>query len=104
MRINVETDADAEKYLVSANASRSDLSIDRFKGWKCIDRSFFNSACFRRWLYSKKQAKEMYDVLIIGAGFCGACSFGIYGSCEGLKTLPLRVAIPGGASEQQCTH
>ncbi len=43
----------------------------------------------------QKASKEMYDVLIIGAGPAGLAA-SVYGSCEGLKTLLLERSNPGG--------
>src|SRR6185295_8903295 len=43
----------------------------------------------------QKATKEMYDVLIIGAGPAGLAA-SVYGSCEGLKTLLIEKSNPGG--------
>jgi thioredoxin reductase (NADPH) len=43
----------------------------------------------------QKATKEMYDVLIIGAGPAGLAA-SVYGSCEGLKTLLIERSNPGG--------
>jgi thioredoxin reductase (NADPH) len=43
----------------------------------------------------QKPSSEMYDVLIIGAGPAGLAA-SVYGSCEGLKTLLIEKANPGG--------
>jgi thioredoxin reductase (NADPH) len=43
----------------------------------------------------QQAAREMYDVLIIGAGPAGLAA-SVYGSCEGLKTLLVEKANPGG--------
>jgi thioredoxin reductase (NADPH) len=43
----------------------------------------------------QKASKEMYDVLIIGAGPAGLAA-SVYGSAEGLKTLLIEKSNPGG--------
>jgi thioredoxin reductase (NADPH) len=43
----------------------------------------------------QKATKEIYDVLIIGAGPAGLAA-SVYGSCEGLKTLLIERSNPGG--------
>jgi thioredoxin reductase (NADPH) len=43
----------------------------------------------------QKANKEMYDVLIIGAGPSGLAA-SVYGSCEGLKTILIEERNPGG--------
>ena len=67
--INVETDADAEKYLVSANASRSDLPLIVLKDGNALTDPSLTALASAVGLQQK--AREMYDVLIIGAGPVG---------------------------------
>ena len=43
----------------------------------------------------QKASKQLYDVLIIGAGPAGLAA-SVYGSCEGLKTILLERSNPGG--------
>lgn len=92
--MDVENDAEAEKYLVSANVSKSHLPLVIFK-----DGSFVNDPSLpelaERVGLQQKASKEMYDVLIIGAGPAGLAA-SLYGSCEGLKTLLIERSNPGG--------
>ncbi len=92
--MDVENDEEAEKYLTSANVSRSDLPLVVLK-----DGSFINDPSLtvlaERVGLQQKATKEMYDVLIIGAGPAGLAA-SVYGSCEGLKTLLIERSNPGG--------
>lgn len=92
--MNIETDADAEKYLLSANASKSELPLIVLKdGTTLTDPSL--TALASAVGLQQKASKEMYDVLIIGAGPAGLAA-SVYGSCEGLKTLLIESSNPGG--------
>ena len=92
--MDVETDAEAEKYLVSANASKSSLPLAVLKdGAVLIDPALSDLAAGIG--LHQKASKEMYDVLIIGAGPAGLAA-SVYGSCEGLKTLLIEKSNPGG--------
>src|SRR5450432_3921895 len=92
--MDIENDAEAEKYLVSANVSRSGLPLVIFK-----DGSFMNDPLLPALAaglgLQQKATKEMYDVLIIGAGPAGLAA-SVYGSCEGLKTILIERSNPGG--------
>ena len=92
--MDIENDAEAEKYLISANVSKSDLPLVILK-----DGSFVNDPSLpdlaERVGLQQKATKEMYDVLIIGAGPAGLAA-SVYGSCEGLKTLLIERSNPGG--------
>ncbi len=92
--MDIENDAEAEKYLVSANVTRSELPMVILK-----DGSFINDPSLpdlaERVGLQQKASKEMYDVLIIGAGPAGLAA-SVYGSCEGLKTLLIERSNPGG--------
>ena len=92
--MDIENDPEAKKYLVSANVSKSDLPLVIFK-----DGSFINDPSLpdlaERVGLQQKATKEMYDVLIIGAGPAGLAA-SVYGSCEGLKTLLIERSNPGG--------
>ncbi|MBD0365324.1 MAG: FAD-dependent oxidoreductase [Flavisolibacter sp.] len=92
--MDVENDAEAENYLVSAGVSKSGLPLVILK-----DGSFVNdpslSVLAERVGLQQKATKEMYDVLIIGAGPAGLAA-SVYGSCEGLKTLLIERSNPGG--------
>ncbi len=92
--IDIEADEEAEKYLVSANVSRSDLPLVILKDGTFIKDPSFPELAEKVGL-QQKASKEMYDVLIIGAGPAGLAA-SVYGSCEGLKTVLIEKANPGG--------
>jgi thioredoxin reductase (NADPH) len=92
--MDVESDPEAEKYMVSSNTSRSDLPLVVLKnGTILVDPSFPDLA--EKVGLQQKAEHEMYDVLIIGAGPAGLAA-SVYGSCEGLKTLLIERSNPGG--------
>ena len=92
--MDIENHADAEKYLVSTNLSRSDLPLIILKdGTVMKDPSVSDLAAGVG--LQQKANKEMYDVLIIGAGPAGLAA-SVYGSCEGLKTVLIERSNPGG--------
>jgi thioredoxin reductase (NADPH) len=92
--MDIEENADAEKYLVSANISKADLPLVVLK-----DGSFMNDPSLADLAsqvgLQQRATKEIYDVLIIGAGPAGLAA-SVYGSCEGLKTVLIEMSNPGG--------
>jgi len=94
MWLDVEGNDEANKYLLSANASASSLPLVVLKnGSTLFDPSLTDLASQ---IGLRQQASEkMYDVLIIGAGPAGLAA-SVYGSCEGLKTLLIEKSNPGG--------
>ncbi|MEP7141429.1 MAG: FAD-dependent oxidoreductase [Ferruginibacter sp.] len=92
--MDIENNPGAEKYLVSANISLSDLPLVVLK-----DGSFMTDPSLpvlAAGIGLRQVASEkMYDVLIIGAGPAGLAA-SVYGSCEGLKTLLIEKSNPGG--------
>lgn len=92
--MDVENNADAEKYLISANASKSNLPLIVLKDGSFIRDPLLPDLAEQIGL-QQKATKEMYDVLIIGAGPAGLAA-SVYGSCEGLKTLLIEKSNPGG--------
>jgi thioredoxin reductase (NADPH) len=92
--MDIETNNDAEKYLTSANATRSDLPLVVLKDGSFLTDPTINDLASMVGLQQKASAK-MYDVLIIGAGPSGLAA-SVYGSCEGLKTLMIEKSNPGG--------
>ena len=92
--LDVEGNEEANKYLLSANASTSSLPLVVLKnGSTLFDPSLTDLASQ---IGLRQQASEkMYDVLIIGAGPAGLAA-SVYGSCEGLKTLLIEKSNPGG--------
>src|SRR5678816_3954570 len=80
--------------MVSANASPLNLPLVVLKdGRFLLDPSI--SALASGVGLQQKASKEMYDVLIIGAGPAGLAA-SVYGSAEGLKTLLIERSNPGG--------
>jgi len=92
--MDIESNPDAEQYLVSANASRSDLPIVILKDGSFLTNPSLSQLAEKVGL-QLKATKPMYDVLIIGAGPAGLAA-SVYGSCEGLKTLLIERSNPGG--------
>jgi thioredoxin reductase (NADPH) len=92
--MDVETNEDAEKYLVSADVSRPDLPLVILKDGSFITDPLLPELAARIGLRQTASAK-MYDLTIIGAGPAGLAA-SVYGSCEGLKTLLIEKNNPGG--------
>jgi len=92
--MDVETNAESEKFIASANTTHAQLPLVVLK-----DGSFITDPELTQLASSiglrQKAAEEMYDVLIIGAGPAGLAA-SVYGSCEGLKTLLIERSNPGG--------
>jgi len=92
--MDVESNADTEQYLKSANVARENLPLVLLKdGTWMADPSFPDLAA--RLGLQRTATHETYDVLIIGAGPAGLAA-SVYGSCEGLKTLLIEKNNPGG--------
>lgn len=92
--MNAESDPEAEKYLTSAGVSMSDLPLIILKDGTFMTDPLLTDLATRVGL-QQKATKEMYDVLIIGAGPAGLAA-SVYGSCEGLKTILIEMKNPGG--------
>ena len=92
--MDIESNAEAEKYLISANALKTDLPLVVFKDGSFIKDPSLSDLAAQVGL-QQKATKEMYDVLIIGGGPAGLAA-SVYGSCEGLKTLLIEKSNPGG--------
>ena len=92
--MDIENDAEAEKYLISANASKSGLPLVILKDGSVLTDPSLPELAAGVGLHQKAE-KEMYDVLIIGAGPAGLAA-SVYGSCEGLKTVLVERSNPGG--------
>jgi thioredoxin reductase (NADPH) len=92
--MDIENDGEAEKYVASANVSRSDMPLVVLRdGTFMADPSIPDLAV--RMGLQHTGTQKMYDVLIIGAGPAGLAA-SVYGSCEGLKTLLIERSNPGG--------
>ena len=92
--MDVESDPEAEKYLVSSNVSRMDLPLVVLKDGSVLKDPSFPELAEKVGLQQKAE-REMYDVLIIGAGPAGLAA-SVYGSCEGLRTILIERSNPGG--------
>ena len=92
--MDIETNEDAEKYLLSAGASHSDLPLVVLKDGTFLLNPTLPEVAEKAGLRQKASAK-IYDVIIIGAGPSGLAA-SVYGSCEGLKTLLIESRNPGG--------
>jgi len=92
--MDVEQNKDAEQYVSSAKLSYSNLPIVVLKDGSVLSNPTLPDLAASVGLQQKPLA-EMYDVLIIGAGPAGLAA-SVYGSCEGLKTLLIEKANPGG--------
>jgi len=92
--LDVENNPEAEKYLVSADALKTELPLVVFKDGSFSKDPSLSELAVKVGL-QQKATKEMYDVLIIGGGPAGLAA-SVYGSCEGLKTLLIEKSNPGG--------
>ena len=92
--MDVEENKDAEQYLASAKLSYSHLPIVVLKDGSVLSNPELPVLAASVGL-QQKPLNEMYDVLIIGAGPAGLAA-SVYGSCEGLRTLLIEKANPGG--------
>src|SRR5437868_5024979 len=92
--MDVEDNEEAEKYMVSANVSKSDLPLIVLKDGSHMVNPQLHEVAERVGL-KQRATKEIYDVLIIGAGPAGLAA-SVYGSCEGLKTVLIEKKNPGG--------
>jgi thioredoxin reductase (NADPH) len=92
--IDIENNKEAEQYLTSAKTSYTDLPLVIFKDGSFLSDPDLPELGTRVGLH-QTAGREMYDVLIIGAGPAGLAA-SVYGSCEGLKTLLIEKNNPGG--------
>ena len=92
--MDVESHEEAEEYLSSAGVTKNELPLVILTdGTFMADPSLKELA--ERVGLQQVATKEMYDVLIIGAGPAGLAA-SVYGSCEGLKTVLVEKSNPGG--------
>lgn len=92
--MDIEADPAAEKYLASANATRDSLPLVVLNDGSAIINPTLPELAARIGL-QQQASKEMYDVLIIGAGPAGLAA-SVYGSSEGLRTILVEKSSPGG--------
>ena len=92
--MDIENDPEADKYLNSTGVAKSALPLVVFKDGSFLADPSLPDLAARVGL-QQKPSKEVYDVLIIGAGPAGLAA-SVYGSCEGLKTILIEKSNPGG--------
>ncbi|MDR3668114.1 MAG: FAD-dependent oxidoreductase [Ignavibacteriaceae bacterium] len=92
--LDIEINPEAEKYLTSANVSKSDVPLVVMRDGSYMTDPSLPELATRIGL-KHIASEKMYDVLIIGAGPAGLAA-SVYGSCEGLKTLLIEKSNPGG--------
>jgi thioredoxin reductase (NADPH) len=92
--MDVESNSEAEKYLVSANVSRDGLPLIVLKDGSWMSDPALPDLAQKIGL-QQTASQKMYDVLIIGGGPAGLAA-SVYGSCEGLKTILIEKSNPGG--------
>ncbi|MDP1677622.1 MAG: FAD-dependent oxidoreductase [Bacteroidota bacterium] len=92
--MDIENNSEAEKYLNSAKVSKTGLPLVVLKDGSFINDPSLPELAARVGL-QQEATKEMYDLLIIGAGPAGLAA-SVYGSCEGLKTIVVEKSNPGG--------
>lgn len=92
--LDIEINPEAEKYLTSANVSKSDVPLVVMRDGSYMTDPSLPELATRIGL-KQIASEKMYDVLIIGAGPAGLAA-SVYGSCEGLKTLLIEKSNPGG--------
>jgi thioredoxin reductase (NADPH) len=92
--MDVEEQEEAEKYLLSANASRSQLPLVILKDGKVLTDPSLQELAAELGL-KQLSTEKMYDVVVIGAGPAGLAA-SLYGASEGLKTLLVEKSNPGG--------
>jgi thioredoxin reductase (NADPH) len=92
--MDIESNPDAEKYLVSTNLNRDNLPLVILKDGNWITDPSLSDLAQRIGL-KQTASHKMYDVLIIGGGPAGLAA-SVYGSSEGLKTILVEKSNPGG--------
>jgi thioredoxin reductase (NADPH) len=92
--LDVESNSEAEQYLVSSNVNRDSLPLVVLKDGTYLTDPLLPDLAQRIGL-QHTASQTMYDVLIIGGGPAGLAA-SVYGSCEGLKTILIEKSNPGG--------
>ncbi len=92
--MDAENNDESGMYIQSAGISENELPLVILR-----DGTFLKDPALQE-LGAKvglqqQAVKEMYDVVIIGAGPAGLAA-SVYGSCEGLKTVLVEMSSPGG--------
>jgi thioredoxin reductase (NADPH) len=92
--IDAEKDEETEELLLSSACDRSKLPIVIFKNGEVLSDPTLAEIGAKAGLKSQA-SRELYDVVIIGAGPSGLAA-SVYGASEGLKTLLVEKRAPGG--------
>jgi thioredoxin reductase (NADPH) len=92
--MDIDGNEEADQYLISAGVSRANLPLVVLKDGSFLTDPSLADLAGQVGLQQKAN-KDLYDVLIIGAGPAGLAA-SVYGSCEGLKTILLERSNPGG--------
>ncbi len=92
--MDVENNAEAEKYLASTNVKFDELPLVVLKDGSWLSDPSLPDLAKNVGL-RHTATEKMYDVLIIGGGPAGLAA-SVYGSCEGLKTILIEKSNPGG--------
>jgi thioredoxin reductase (NADPH) len=92
--MDVESNDEAKKYLISANVNLDGLPLVVLKDGTCLSDPTLPDLAQRIGL-QQTPTQKMYDVLIIGGGPAGLAA-SVYGSSEGLKTILIEKRNPGG--------
>ena len=94
MWLDIETNVEAEKFLLSSDVSKSGMPLIVLKDGSIMQDPSLPDLASRIGL-QQTALEKIYDVLIVGAGPAGLAA-SVYGSCEGLKTLLIERSNPGG--------
>jgi thioredoxin reductase (NADPH) len=92
--MDVENNAETEKYMVSANVNLDALPLVVLKDGSLLSDPELPELA-RQIGLRQTASEKMYDVLIIGGGPAGLAA-SVYASCEGLKTILVEKSNPGG--------
>jgi thioredoxin reductase (NADPH) len=92
--LNPESDERVEDLLRKRNLDDSRLPVVLFPDGSALIQPTRTELAGRVGLHTQAE-KEFYDLIVVGAGLAGLAA-GVYGASEGLRTLILEPAAPGG--------
>ncbi|GAA4917077.1 FAD-dependent oxidoreductase [Mucilaginibacter defluvii] len=93
--LDVRTDKDGQKLLANNGLSEADLPVVLLEDGSVLSMPGLAELAGRIGLNPQIERRDIYDVVIIGAGPAGLAA-GVYGASEGLKTLLIERRAPGG--------
>ncbi|MGH3649984.1 MAG: FAD-dependent oxidoreductase, partial [Acidimicrobiia bacterium] len=96
--VTLGMDAEAESLMEAVGAGIGDLPLVLFPEGEPLIRPTTGNLADRVGLRSQAQSPA-YDLVIVGAGPAGLAA-AVYGASEGLKTLLIEAAAPGGQAGQ----